>query len=536
MDLPARNRRRHVRSRARAAGYCETAAKRGCHTCHVQGTTRDDLSVDTRGVGRPPNILLLMTDQQRWDALGCAGGWVRTSTLDRLAREGVRFAHAYTSSPVCVPARAALATGLYPHNTGVWKNEPYALAADAPTWMRAVRDAGYRTSVFGKIHLHPHRGDLRDREDLVRSWGLDHVDEIAGPRAATRCKSNLTDRWEAAGVYDAYRADLRDRYATKAWVARPSPLPLELYPDVYVGRQAAAYLRAYSDSRPWCCWVSFGGPHEPWDAPEPYASLYDPESMPEPIRPVADTHERPQGLLDEKLARGGVPFEPGDVARLRANYAGKVTLIDDQISEILKAIEQRGEMEQTVIAFVSDHGEMNGDHQLLYKQNFLDPAARVPVIMRLPRTMAAASGVISNAMVELMDVGATLVEIAGGNPVEGSLARSLLPIIKDPSLSHREVVLSELRQEAMVASASWKLAVNRLDEVYILYDLAADALERHNLAGLPEYAEAATRLHGCLRRRADEGERTPSRESSRRQKSSSAPPRRLRHRRRDARR
>jgi choline-sulfatase len=402
--------------------------------------------------------------------------------------------------------------------------------------MRAVRDAGYCTSVFGKIHLHPHRGDLRDREDLVRSWGLDHVDEIAGPRAATRCKSNLTDRWKAAGVYDAYRADLRDRYATKPWVARPSPLPLKLYADVYVGEQAAAYLRTYSDSRPWCCWVSFGGPHEPWDAPEPYASLYEPESMPEPIRRVADTHERPQGLLDQKLARGGFPFEPGDVARLRANYAGNVTLIDDQISEILKVVEQRGDLERTVIAFVSDHGEMNGDHQLLYKQNFLDPAARVPLIMRLPRTMAAPSGAISNAMVELMDVGATLVEIAGGDPVEGSRASSLLPIMKDPSRSHREVVLSELRQEAMVASASWKLAVNQGSEIYILYDLEADARERHNLAGLSEYSAVAADLYECLRQRADEGGRAPRRESPKRQSSKNAIREKLRPRRRDARR
>jgi arylsulfatase len=477
-----------------------------------------------------------MTDQQRWDALGCMGDWVRTPALDRLAHEGVRFAHAYTSSPVCVPARAALATGLYPHNTGVWKNEPFALAPDAPTWMRAVRDAGYCTSVFGKIHLHPHRGDLRDREDLVRSWGLDHVDEIAGPRAATRCKSNLTDRWKAAGVYDAYRADIRDRYATKPWVARPSPLPLELYADVYVGGQAAAYLRTYSDSRPWCCWVSFGGPHEPWDAPEPYASMYEPESMPAPIRRVADTHERPQGLLDQKLARGGVPFEPGDVARLRANYAGNVTLIDDQISEILKVVEQRGDMERTVIAFVSDHGEMNGDHELLYKQNFLDPAARVPLIMRLPPTMAAPSGAISNAMVELMDVGATLVEIAGGDPVEGSRARSLLPIMKDPSRSHREVVLSELRQEAMVASASWKLAVNQGSEIYLLYDLEADARERHNLAGLSEHSAVAADLYECLRQRADEGGRAAGRESPKRQPPKNAIREKLRPRRRDARR
>jgi choline-sulfatase len=444
---------------------------------------------------RRPNILLLMTDQQRWDALGCAGNWVRTPALDRIASEGVRFSNAYTNAPVCVPARASFATGLYPHDTGVWGNQPFTLPPQSPTWMRAVRDAGYRTSVFGKTHLHPHRGDLRDREALVRSWGLDHVDEITGPRAAARCRSNLTDRWEVAGVYDAYRADLRDRYATKPWVARPSPVPLELYADVYVGQQAAAYLRGYSDEHPWCCWVSFGGPHEPWDAPEPYASLYDPASMPEPIHSVDDGHERPRGLLDEKLKDGGVPFEPGDVARLRSNYAGNVTLIDDQIAEILRVVEERGELDRTVVAFVSDHGEMNGDHNLIYKQNFLNPAVRIPMIVRLPPTdERARSGAVSDAMVELMDVGATLVELAGAAAVDGSRARSLVPLLEEPSRPHRDVALSGLRREVMIATAHWKLAMNRRREVYMLYDLDADPMETRNIAGLEGYEEVVNDL------------------------------------------
>src|SRR3954471_20695063 len=188
-----------------------------------------------------PNLLLVMTDQQRADAMGCSGGWVDTPNMDRIAAEGVRFENAYTNSPVCIPARASLATGRYPHDTGVWKNTAHTLAADAAAWMRSVRAAGCTTSLFGKTHLHPHRGDLRDREDLVRSWGLDDVDEIAGPRATARSRSHLTDRWEEAGVYDAYKADLRDRYDHRSWVVRPSPVPLELYADSYVGRQAAAW-------------------------------------------------------------------------------------------------------------------------------------------------------------------------------------------------------------------------------------------------------------------------------------------------------
>ena len=135
---------------------------------------------------------------------------------------------------------------------------------------------GYRTSLFGKTHLHPHRGDLRDREHLLNSWGIDDVNEIGGPRASATVMSHMTALWEEKGLLEAYREDYRERFANKPHVARPSVLPLEMYADVYVGQQAKTYIENFEHDQPWFCWVSFGGPHEPWDAPEPYASMYDP--------------------------------------------------------------------------------------------------------------------------------------------------------------------------------------------------------------------------------------------------------------------
>jgi choline-sulfatase len=439
-----------------------------------------------------------MTDQQRWDAMGCSGGWVETPNMDRIAAEGVRFTNAYTNSPVCVPARVSLATGLYPHHHGVWRHERYTLPPEQPTWMSAVRDAGYSTAVFGKTHLHPHSGDLRDREDLLHAYGLDHVDEIAGPRATAVCRSHMTDRWEEAGVYEAYKVDMKDRYENKPWVVRPSVVPLELYADVYVGGQAAAYLRDYSDSKPWFCWVSFGGPHEPWDTPEPYASRYDPERMPPAIVPEADDRERPQGVLDNRRKKHGIPFEPGEVARMRADYAGNVSLIDDQIGDVLRAVEERGELDDTLIAIVSDHGEMNGDYGLIYKQNFLDPAARVPFVIRPPARMAGARGAVSDTMVELMDLGPTLIEAAGGRQLPSSFARSALPVVQDPSKAHRSVALSGFRREVMAATPDWKLGVNRADEPYLLFDRRDDPTETRNLAGLPESADVQEDLTAQL--------------------------------------
>jgi len=438
-----------------------------------------------------PNILMVMTDQQRWDAMGCVSDWLATPNIDRIARSGMRFSDAYTNSPVCIPARVSLATGRYPHNTGVWENRnKYTLPPETPTWMQALRGAGYATSVFGKTHLHPHTGDLRDREHLLHAYGLDHVDEIAGPRATNVARSHMTDRWEEAGVYAAYQEDSRERFQNKPWVARPTPVPLEHYADVYVGQQAKAWLQERDQADPWFCWVSFGGPHEPWDAPEPYASMYDPGAMPVPLQAEPSRSQRPRGVLDRRL-RQRPALEPGDVARLRANYAGNMTLIDDQVGEILRVLEDRGQLDDTVIALVSDHGEMNGDFGLLYKQNFLNPAVRVPFLIKAP---GKAAGATSTVPVELMDVGATLLELAGAEPVEGSYAQSLVPVLEDPSRPHRAAALSELSGEVMLATSEWKVALNRNGRIYLLFDLVNDPHEQRNLAGRPEVERIAQDL------------------------------------------
>ena len=443
-----------------------------------------------------PNILLLITDQQRWDAMSCSGDWVQTPNLDRIASEGVRFTNCVTTSPVCIPTRLSLATGLYPHNTHVWNNMNHQMPAETPTWMQAVRDAGYRTSLFGKTHLHPHSGDLREREDLMNAYGLDDVNEIGGPRASANVLSHMTAMWEEKGLWEAYRADYRERFSTKPYLVRPSTLGLEDYADVYVGQQAKQYLQNYERDEPWCCWVSFGGPHEPWDTPEPYASMYNPEDMPPAIsRPPAG--ERPRGHLDRVMRRMNPVFEPGEIGRLRANYAGNVTLIDDQIGEILEAIEARGELENTIIVHTSDHGEMNGDYGLIYKSNFLNGAVRIPLLVRTPKEsglQTPPTGTICESPVEWIDIGPTLVEVAGGELAHRQFGKSLCPVLTQREVTHRDFAISEIQGEVMLLNREWKAALNADGEVYLLFDVQNDPNETNNLAGKPEVADIETAL------------------------------------------
>ena len=450
-------------------------------------------------MARRPNILLLMTDQQRWDAMSCSGTWVQTPHMDRIAAQGVRFSNCVTNSPVCVPARLSLATGLYPHNTGVWQNCGSRLDPRQSTWMQAVRRAGYRTSLFGKTHLHPHQGDLRLQEDLMNAYGLDDVDEIGGPRASARVLSHMTALWQDKGKWDDYRDDYAERFANKPYVVRPSTLGLEDYADAYVGRRACEYIEAYDRDEPFCCWVSFGGPHEPWDTPQPYASQYDPASMPAPAPIPVDAAERPAGGLDELCRRQNYDLQAEEITQMRADYAGNISLIDDQIGRILEVLEKRGALDNTVIALVSDHGEMNGDCGLIYKENFLDGAVRVPLLLRTPQSAAGHNaGQVSQAPVEWFDVGPTLIELAGTQVDYPQFARSLCPLLQDTQSRIRDEALSELKGEYMLLDETWKAAFNAQGEIYLLFDVYNDPSESQNLAGLPTLRPIETQMRRRL--------------------------------------
>jgi choline-sulfatase len=441
-----------------------------------------------------PNILFVVADQFRQDALGIVGGYAETPQLEAIAAEGVLFTQCFTTSPHCVPARASLALGQYPHQIGIWQNRPdFVLPTDAPNWMQAVRNAGYRTSLFGKTHLHPHHGDLRDREHLMHAYGLDDVHEVAGPHASASSRSYMTDFWQEHGVYDAYRRDNEQRQRSRSDV-RPSPLGLEFYYDVYVGQKAAAYLAAYDRPEPWMCWVSFPGPHEPWDAPPPYDTMYDPSTMPAAIPRALPRVER-NCVLKDLMSRPGqhhAPQTAEHIARLRANYAGNVTLIDDQIAKIVDVLKSRGEYDDTLIVFTSDHGEMNGDHGLLFKGNFLDPAVRIPFIVRPPASMRTRLiGQHSAALTEIMDVGATLMDYAAAVIPPSFMGQSVRPVVEGQAPSLRTSVLSEFKHERMLADHAWKIVLDASGEPVLLFNRLNDPDELVNLLDDFAYSDVA---------------------------------------------
>ncbi|HJN18412.1 MAG TPA: sulfatase-like hydrolase/transferase, partial [Armatimonadota bacterium] len=348
--------------------------------------------------GLPP-ILIIMPDQMRADCMSCADHLqVTTPHIDELAAEGTRFSHGCTNSPLCMPARASFISGLYPHNHGMWHNSGQLPAGDESLFHH-LQSAGYRTCHTGKSHYYPHSGQhLRDCEGYMRARGFDDVHETTGPYATMNTDSYMTDEWAEKGLLEAFKDDYRRRREVGARAAWASPLPEDDFMDGYIGRKAVEWVDEYDDARPPCLFVGFGGPHDPWDAPGRYAQMYGPAETPAAI-PLTDPPEWvPDHARDRALRRRVKGLTDSDIQGIRANYYGKVSLIDDWVGNIRAAFERRGWWDDAVVVFWSDHGEMAGDFGWIHKSNFHESALRVPFILRWPARGSA--GQVSDAFVE----------------------------------------------------------------------------------------------------------------------------------------
>lgn len=331
-------------------------------------------------IAAPQNWLLISFDQWRGDWLHQS--WLHLPQLRSIAADGWDLRRCYTASPQCVPARVSWLTGQRPADIGLTTNRPYTVPADAPSFVRNLRqNFGYSTTVVGKTHWTPHNahGDLRDNLPLLKALGFDRAREIAGPRALTRLECELTERWRAAGVLELYREDLQDRYRNgRVHCVRPSVLPDALYPDLWLTGVALEELDRLPMEKPWLLWVSFPGPHEPFDVPVSWSRQRPiPKPQPRPESGSALAVQAPPGsVLAGKLQRWPEGLPPEAVEAVRQDYANHLELLDAQVGRLLQALDRRDDANRTAISVCSDHGELLGDWGLMLKGCFLEGAIR----------------------------------------------------------------------------------------------------------------------------------------------------------------
>jgi len=475
---------------------------------------------------RRKNILFLMTDQQRLDYCGFSGsGKLATPNIDRLA-ESVGLVNCQTVNPICTPARAALLTGKYTHQIGM-----VAMSGDLslqhPTYPRALQEAGYWTAGIGKFHFlqgwhwSAPRGkghDLVAIRGEVKRYGFDHVWETAGKQLALKNTCDYCKHLDSQGLLEAFRDHVEGRGPNvdhptgereKKDFGDPWPFAEEDYVDVLTGEKIREAIDLRPRDRPFFVFGSFCGPHKPFDPPRRHLEMVEYEE------------------IDDFIPgeRAIAPAEKKRLYRKRRAYKGMILCIDEQIGLICDKLEDEGLLDETVILFASDHGEMLGDHFRVQKAMPWKESATVPAAIRHPDFPAkGADGPPVNASpVEITDLTATILDIAGVDPQQALSmdwpagnnvvpCRSLMPIVDGRAASIREFTFSECdNQWQMIQTARWKhirwLDYPGPDEPKeSFFDLQADPDEIDDRIADPAYRQA---IDWCRRRRDFVLDRTP---------------------------
>lgn len=440
-----------------------------------------------------PDIIMIMTDQQRYDTIRALGAsHMDTPNIDRLAERGVTFTQCHVTAPSCVPCRASLFTGYYPHTNGVLANgQPWSR-----TWVSDLQAAGYHTVNIGKMHTIPYDARAGFDERFV----VENKDRYLEGRW-------FFDEWDKAlathGLRKQQREDYRKRDDYRSRLgAFTWDLPPALQSDNFVGETAKWWLETKPAEKPLFLSLGFPGPHPPYDPTPELAEKYMNRDVPVPKVGEAELDTLPPALKEKR--KHDVEVDHDSVAwkldpsaeelrRMRAYYYANVELIDRQVGEILDTLEKRGRLDNTIIIFTSDHGDNLGDHGLSQKWAPYEEVTRVPLIISAPERFAGGREV--NDLVQLFDLGPTILEWAGVVPDETFEAISLNPALEGRPFEGRSHVFCEQGGDVnltgsdlitMARSHRYKLVHYQGRSYGQLFDLEEDPCETHNLWDDPE--------------------------------------------------
>ena len=458
----------------------------------------------------PPNIIFIITDQQRYDTIKALGyPYMDTPNLDRLAEEGITFSQCHVTAASCAPARASLFKGFFPHTTGILKN------ADRwrRSWIELLNDAGYHCTNIGKMHTWPFQTPLGFDERYV----VENKDRYLEGRY-------FFDEWDKALRFrglvkqqrEQYRQlpDYRDRLGAFEWL-----LPEDTHPDTFVGDMAIDWINNYPQTEPLFLQIGFPGPHPPYDPVPRYAEAYMKKDL--PLLPVTQEELDSQPPAFKELREHNQEIDHDSVVlelnpteeqrhRQRAYYLANVTMIDEKVGQIIEALDNNGYLENGIVIFTSDHGDCLTDHGHSQKWTMYDLITRMPLLVwSKPGSMQVLpKGKKIDALCQQMDLGPTILELADV-PVPKELeAVSMLPALNGETFKGRDFVYAEQAKDGiltgcefmtMVRDHNWKL-VHFLDEPNgQLFDLKNDPDELVNLWDSEQHASQKERLLAELR-------------------------------------
>ena len=473
-----------------------------------------------------PNILLITTDQQRWDAVGFNNPQVKTPNLDALAAKGIVFEKPYTPCPMCTPARISMLTGHYPSKHGTYVNG-VEFPDDYPTIPQKLSENGYFTSLIGKAHFHPSclEGSFESlpnigNREFFKNWsgpfhGFDHVQLTIAHTTEENAGHMHYGLWlEENGIKPA------DYFGNTAYTdIGVWDLPETFHPTTWTANETITAIdKGVETDQPFFLWSSFQDPHNPLFVPEPWASLYDPDDLPYYHYKEGEHDNRPafynsiRDLKDgenpsEHGCGDALPFpeknwmtaprlpvmEPEEKTRKAlALYYGMVSFVDDQIGRIVAHLEEKGLMDNTIIVFTSDHGDYMGEHGFWWKGlPAFDGAQKVPFMVYDPNCKTP--GERSDAIQSLVDLGTSFLSLAEVDRPAGIQGFDQTAAWNDATVQARDAAIIELRptenefMQKTFVEKQYKLVVYTKPEWGELYDMDADPDQYENLWDNPEF-------------------------------------------------
>ena len=433
----------------------------------------------------PTNVLFILSDQHSRRVTGCYGNpVVRTPNLDALAAQGTRFGSAYCQTPICVPARASLATGRYAHTIDSWDNATPYVGTEAASWGHRLVAKGHKVTTIGKLHYRKVGDPSGFPDQRIPLHVLDGIGDLYGllrEKMPVRPQSRNQVLEARAGEAEYIRYDRGTAQAAIRWLREE-------------GQNA---------NRPWALMVSFATPHFPLVVPEPYFNLYPLDSLPLPVQSRPEEWSRHPVLeLQRRLQALDKPFDERTIRNAMAAYYGLVTFLDEQIGIVLQALGDAGFAENTRIIYTSDHGEMLGEHGCWWKSVMYEGAAAVPLIVAGPDIPA---GKLVNTPAMLVDIFPSIVQAVGAEfaPEDADLPGvSLFRLAREAdkprtAFSEYHAIFSP-SGVFMLRNARYKY-IHYLGYPAQLFDLVADPDETQDLAGDPRHADTLTACERELR-------------------------------------
>lgn len=452
-------------------------------------------------MAKKQNVLFITCDQLRMDSLGLYGNdVVKTPHIDELFNKGIIFDNLFTNFPVCAPNRSMLATGRWHTVNGLVFNG-YELPHDETTMMDIFRGNGYTTYGVGKMHFTPQwdfdmdadsgRGAINPQPTEFPHYGFDYCqiteDSRYGPYAD----------YLAEHGYDTW-ADLHSFSPGMQCATVPSPYPEKHAQTTWITNRAIDYIAGNGDEKPFFMWLSYVHPHHPFNPPEPWASMYDPKDMPLPIYLEGEHDYRSKRFHDFWTGKIGgheksdlKSFPPERWQKIKAYYYGMISMIDHNIGRVIHQLKEVGEFENTIFVFTTDHGELLGDHHLLYKSYGYDSVTRMPLMIRRPSDEQQRR---LPMLCQSLDVMPTVLETGKIKEPDGLNGESLYSWLDgDKKIKHDHVLIRRGNYHS-IQTLDFRLTIYTNGDAAELYDLKKDPDELNNVFTKDEYVEKKNEL------------------------------------------